>query len=161
MFKSGLILAAVMLIVGGILAFFFPLCVPCLAHVAGAGAGYLAALWDQPADNGKSVQRGAGAGAIGGVGALVGHLAGSLAAAAYVGPQGALDVLRQLCIDTGAADATSPVAYYGGALFTGCCFGLFEVALMAGLGALGGVLWWQMTGKNRAGGLGTPPSMPA
>ena len=58
-----------MLLVGGGLAYLFPLCVPCLAVVAGALAGYLAGVWERPADNGRAVQRGALAGAIGGVGA--------------------------------------------------------------------------------------------
>jgi hypothetical protein len=38
---------------------------------------------------------------------------------------------------------------------------LFEIALMAGLGALGGLLWYQMTGKNMAGGTPPMPGMPA
>jgi hypothetical protein len=161
MLRSGLIIGAVMLVVGGILAFLFPLCVPCVALLAGAGAGYLTGLWDRPADNGQSIQRGAGAGAIGGVGALIGHLAGAGAAAAMLGPQAATDMMRQFGLDTGTGVDTSPVAFYGGALATGCCFGLFEVALMAGLGALGGMLWWQMTGSKGSAGSMTPPSMPA
>jgi hypothetical protein len=159
MLRSGLILGAVMLVVGGALAFLFPLCVPCLALFAGAGAGYLAGAWDRPVDNGKSIQRGAGAGAIAGVGALVAHVAGGLASAVYLGPEGAAQFLDQLGLATGA-DEITPGMYYTSATFAGCCFGLFEVVLMAGLGALGGLLWWQITGKGRSGGV-MPPSMPA
>lgn len=153
MVRSGLILAGVMLIVGGILAFLFPLCVPCLALVAGAGAGYLAGMWDRPLNNNLSIQRGAGAGAIAGVGALFGHLFGGLGAAAFIGPEGSLEMLRQFGLDLGSAESVSanPAVFYASAMFTGCCFGLFEVALMAALGAVGGILWWNMTGKNQGG----------
>ncbi len=159
MLRSGLILGGVMLVLGGGLAFFFPLCVPCLALLAGVGAGYLAGLWDRPGDNSRSIQRGAGAGAIGGVGALLGHLIGGLASAAWVGPEGAADMMRQLGLDLGSGTDVGGLGYYFGATLTGCCFGLFEVVLMAGLGALGGLLWWQITGKNQLGGT-TPPSTP-
>jgi hypothetical protein len=161
MLKSGLIIGGSMLVVSVILAFLFPLCIPCLALFAGAGAGYLAGSFDRPGNNSLAVQRGAAAGAIGGLGALFGHLIGGLAAAVFIGPEAATDLARQFGIDPGASAATNPAAYYGGALLTGCCFGLFEVALMAGLGALGGVLWWQMTGSKGQDGMMTPPSMPA
>ncbi len=161
MVRSGLILGGVMLIVGGILALLFPLCVPCLALVAGAGAGYLAGMWDKPLNNSLSIQRGAGAGAIAGLGALLGHIFGGLGAAAFIGPEGSMDMLRQFGFDLGATGDVSPTMFYVSAGFTSCCFGLFEVALMAALGALGGILWWNMTGKNQ-GGLSTmPPGMSA
>lgn len=149
-----------MLVIGGIVAFLFPLCVPCLALLAGAGAGYLAGVWERPGDNNRAIQRGAGAGAIGGAGALLGHLAGGIAAAVFVGPEGALDFARQLGLDMGSG-ATQPAIYYASATATACCFGVVEVALMAGLGALGGLLYWQMTGKNQAGGATPPPAWPA
>jgi hypothetical protein len=152
-----------MLLVGGVLAFLFPLCVPCLALVVGAGAGYLTGLWDKPLNNSLSIQRGAGAGAIAGVGALLGHVFGGLGAAAFVGPEGAIDMMRQFGFDLGTTESLSanPAIYYASAGFTGCCFGLFEVALMAALGAVGGILWWNMTGKNQGGMSAMPPSMPA
>jgi len=150
-----------MLIVGGILAFLFPLCVPCLALVAGAGAGYLAGMWDKPLNNSLSIQRGAGAGAIAGLGALFGHIFGGLGAAAFIGPEGSMEMLRQFGFDLGTTGDVSPVMFYVSAGFTGCCFGLFEVALMAALGALGGILWWNMTGKNQGGLSAMPPGMSA
>lgn len=161
MVRSGLILGAVMLIVGGVLAFLFPLCVPCLALVVGAGAGYLTGMWDKPLNNSLSIQRGAGAGAIAGVGALLGHVFGGLGAAAFVGPEGSMELMRQFGFDLGTTGDVSPAVYYVSATFTGCCFGLFEVALMAALGAVGGILWWNMTGKNQGGMSARPPSLPA
>ncbi len=161
MVRSGLILGGVMLVVGGFLAFLFPLCVPCLALVVGAGAGYLAGQWERPGDNSRAIQRGAGSGAIAGVGAWLGHIFGGLGSAAFVGPEGSVEMLRNLGVDLGAAGAVDPTMYYVSATLTGCCFGLVEVALMAGLGAVGGILWWNMTGKNQGGAAPTPPSLAA
>ncbi|MBP7692294.1 MAG: hypothetical protein KA764_10270 [Anaerolineales bacterium] len=160
MLRSGLIVGAVMLVAGGGLAYLFPLCVPCLAVVAGALAGYLAGVWERPANNGRAVQRGALAGAIGGAGAVLGHVAGGLLAAVTVGPQGAADVARQLGLDLGAGAEATPAVFYTTAGLTACCFGVVEVGLMAGLGALGGLLYWQMTGRAQAGGP-QPPAFSA
>ena len=40
--------------------------------------------------------------------------------------------------------------YWAGRVASVCCGGIFDVLLMAGLGALGGLLWWQFSGKNSA-----------
>jgi hypothetical protein len=146
MFKSGLIIGAVMLVLTIGASLLTPLCVPCLALLAGAGAGYLAGMFDKPSASGASAQTGAGAGAIGGVGALIGHLAGGAANAIFVGPEDVADLLRGL----GLPASSDPTTYYVGAIGGACCIGLVEVLLMAGLGALGGLLWYQITGKNAA-----------
>lgn len=66
MLKSGLIVGAVMLVLGTTFGFLFPLCVSCLAIFAGVGAGYLAGVFDKPGDQGSAAKSGASAGAIGG-----------------------------------------------------------------------------------------------
>lgn len=144
MLKSGLIIGVVMLVLTIGVALITPLCVPCLALLAGAGAGYLAGVFDKPSASGASAQTGAGAGAIGGIGALIGHLAGGAANVILVGPEGAANLLQGLGLPT----SIDPTTYYAGAIGGACCFGLVEVLLMAGLGALGGLLWYQITGKN-------------
>jgi hypothetical protein len=161
MLKSGLIIGGVMLVLGGIFGFLFPLCVPCIALFAGAGAGYLAGMFDKTMSQGASAKSGAGAGAVGGAGALIGHVVGGMATALIFGPGSSAEMLRQLGIDVPASAASGGVGFYAGAVGFSCCFGLFEVALMAGLGALGGLLWYQMTGKNMAGGTPPMPGMSA
>lgn len=155
MLKSGLIIGGVMLVlaIGGSLL--SPLCVPCLALFAGLGAGYLAGMFDKPGLQNAGVRSGASAGAIGGVGGLIGQLIGGGLNAVIVGPQGAQDLLRQISPDL-VTGSTDPTAYYIGVFGSACCIGIFNIALMAGLGALGGLLWWNMTGKNQ-GGMSTPP----
>jgi hypothetical protein len=158
MLKSGLIIGGVTLLLATLFGLLFPLCVPCLALALGAGAGYLAGQFERPSETGRGAGVGAGAGALAGVGALIGHVVGGLINAVITGPEGSARLLEQLGIDVGNT-GSNPVAYYGGALVVACCFGLLDVALMAGLGALGGLLWYQMTGRNQAGGMPAAPGM--
>ncbi len=153
MLKSGLIIGAVTLVLASILGFIFPLCIPCLAILVGAGAGYLAGMFDKPQASGNSAKIGAGAGAIGGIGALIGHVVGGTATSLVTGPEQAAALMRQFGV---AVDTSNPAVYYAGAVGGACCFGLFEVLLMAGVGALGGMLWYQFVGKNSA--VGSPPA---
>ncbi len=158
MVKAGLIIGGIMLVLGIPGAWFFPvLCVPCLALFAGLGGGYLVGQFDQPASGNLTAKRGAGAGAIGSIGAVLAHLIGGAIVAFSPTGQANANAISQAL--GGGSPADNPLAYYGGAFGTACCFGLFEVALLAGLGALGGLLWWQLKGKNSAAS-GTP-SMPA
>ncbi|MCC7360886.1 MAG: hypothetical protein IT317_15495 [Anaerolineales bacterium] len=157
MTKAGLIIAGVMLVLGTVAAWLQPLlCVPCLALFAGIGGGYLAGQFDKPGAGNLAAKAGAGAGAIGGVGALLAHLIGGAITMFTVGQQNA-QIIAEL-LGTGSNPADNPAAYYGGAFGAACCLGLFEVALLAGLGALGGLLWYQITGK-KTGAPGAPAAM--
>jgi len=149
MVKAGLILGGVMLVLGVGGSLISPLCVPCLAIVAGIVAGYLAGVFDKPLTAGGSAKVGAIAGAIGGVGALLGQIIGSILNTIMVNPQQVIDFMEQLGF---------PTTYYDPSLvglsqiISGVCFGVLNIVLMAGLGALGGILWQQIAGKD------TPPS---
>jgi hypothetical protein len=147
MLKSGLIAGAVTFILALGFTLLSPLCVPCLALFLGLGAGYLAGVFDKPLDNGSSAKSGAGAGALGGVGAIIGQMVGALLNAVIVGPEKAAEMLEQLGLPV-ATPGGFGSGYWIGVIGSGCCFGLLDVALMAGLGALGGLLWWQISGKQ-------------
>ena len=129
-----------------------PLCVPCLTLLLGLGAGYLAGAFDKPSEKRGSTKSGAIAGAIGGAGALIGQAVGAVINSQLVGPGGAIQLIRQLEIQSpaGATPADIATGYWGGVIGSTCCLGLFDVALMAGLGALGGLLWWQVAGSKRS-----------
>jgi hypothetical protein len=153
MVKAGLIIGGIMLVIGSVGAWFFPLlCVPCLALFAGIGGGYLAGQFDRPGTSRLAARTGAGAGAIGGIGALLAHLIGGTITALTTGQDTAAAISNYF--GSGANPLDNPVGYYGGALGAACCLGLFEIALLAGLGALGGMLWYQITNKG-----GTPAAM--
>ncbi|MBN1535565.1 MAG: hypothetical protein JW908_02450 [Anaerolineales bacterium] len=145
MVRSGLILAAVALVFSASATLISPLCTPCLAIVMGIFAGYLAGIQDKPRDEGKAAKMGAGAGAIGGVGALLGQSIGAAINAKMVGPERALELLNQFNIPTGG-DISMP--YWLGVIASALCFGVLNIVLMAGLGALGGYLWLQMNGRK-------------
>ena len=152
MLKSGLILGVVALLLAIGAALLSPLCVPCLTLLLGLGAGYLAGAFDKPSEKRGSTKSGAIAGAIGGAGALIGQAVGAVINSQLVGPGGAIKLIRQLGIQLplGATPADIATGYWGGVIGSTCCLGLFDVALMAGLGALGGLLWWQMSGSKRS-----------
>jgi len=147
-----LILGVVALLLAIGAALLSPLCVPCLTLLLGLGAGYLAGAFDKPSEKRGSTKSGAIAGAIGGAGALIGQAVGAVINSQLVGPGGAIQLIRQLGIQlpSGATPADIATGYWGGVIGSTCCLGLFDVALMAGLGALGGLLWWQMSGSKRS-----------
>jgi hypothetical protein len=147
MLKSGLIAGAVTFVLALGFTLLSPLCVPCLALLLGLGAGFLAGVFDKPLDNSNAAKSGAGAGAIGGIGAIIGQMVGAVLNSIIVGPETAAALMEQLGLP--APDPNSLGAgYWVGIVGSGCCFGLLDVALMAGLGALGGILWWQISGKQ-------------
>lgn len=87
MSKSGLIMAAIALVlaIGGTVV--SPLCTPCLVLFLGAGAGYLAGIFDKPVEKSAATKSGALAGLIGGVGALLGQAGGSVINGIMVAPR--------------------------------------------------------------------------
>ncbi|MBN1428085.1 MAG: hypothetical protein JXB07_06845 [Anaerolineae bacterium] len=149
MYKSGIILAVVALVVVVGLTLLSPICTPCGALLLGLGAGFLAGVFDKPLDNGGSAKAGAIAGGIGGIGALLGQAIGALLNSVLLGPEGTAELLSQMGVDVGS-DAAYASSYWVSTIGMAACVGIFNIALMAGLGALGGLLWWQVTGKNTA-----------
>ncbi len=144
MVKAGLILGVVMLVLGIGGSLITPLCVPCIALLAGLGAGYLAGVYEKPLASGGAAKVGAIAGAIGGAGALLGQIVGGILNSVMVDPQTIVNILEQLGLPTTYDPATLHIAQIGG----GVCFGVLDIVLMAGLGALGGMLWYQISGKH-------------
>jgi hypothetical protein len=154
MVRAGLIVGGITLVLGIIGGFILPLvCIPCVALFAGLGGGYLAGQFERPGASGDSARRGAGAGAIGGVGALLAHVISGAANALMIGPEGAAQMLRNFGLELPGPAGISPASYYAGAIGGACCIGVLEVALMAGLGAVGGMIWYQTRGRSS-----TPPA---
>lgn len=77
---------------------------------------------------------------------------GGVINAVFLGPEQALTILHRLVVELPAGLGThSPDSdYYLGALGFPCCAGLFDMALMAGLGALGGLLWHHLSTPRTA-----------
>jgi hypothetical protein len=148
MLKSGLIVGLAALIFGFGATFITPLCAPCVALFAGLAAGYLAALFEKPIDQGGAAKPGAAAGAIAGVGGLVGNMIAAVVNILVVGPERAAQIAQQFNLPSGADPSTFASTYYLSGIGLPFCIALFNIALMAGLGALGGILWYQIMGKK-------------
>ncbi len=153
MLKAGLICAAVGFVLAIISAVVFPLaCNPCAAAFVGLAAGILAGVFAQPLSNAASAGEGAKAGAIATVGNLLGQMAGTVINVAMVGPESAADMAadmaRQLGLPYGDPGISSG-SYYVGSFGGGCLCALFGVALGAGLGAVGGLLWYQIKQQSQ------------
>jgi len=149
MLKSGLIVGIAALIFGFGATFITPLCAPCVALFAGLAAGYLAALFEKPIDQGGAAKPGAAAGAMAGVGGLVGNMIAAVVNILVVGPERAAQITQQFNLPSGDPTAFAN-SYYLSGIGLPFCIALFNIALMAGLGALGGILWYQTAGKKAA-----------
>lgn len=152
MLKSGLLIGlATLLFVFGA-AMLSPLCTPCPALFAGLAAGYLAGVFDSPADLQVAIRRGAGSGAIAGSGGLIASLGAAAVNAIVLGPDGAARFAQQLGLPTGGPAQTGSFAadYYLSTLVLACGTAVFNLALMAGLGALGGLLWQRLSDRRPA-----------
>jgi hypothetical protein len=151
MWKSGLIVGVVALLFGFAATFVSPLCAPCVALFAGLGAGYLAGWFDRPGDQGSATKSGAAGGAIAGFGGLAGNMIAAVVNIVVVGPARAAQIAHQFGLPGDASGAAFVNSYYVSSLIMPLCIALFNIALMAGLGALGGMLWFQVSGKKSAG----------
>ncbi len=146
MYKSGLIVGVVALFVAAGATLLSPLCTPCAAVFLGLTAGFLAGVFNKPADNNATAKVGAIGGAVGGVGAILGQVIGTVLNGVLVGPERLQQFNQQLGLPF--EGAVPHQTYWLGLVGGGICFSLLDVLLMAGFGALGGLLWWQTTGKN-------------
>lgn len=151
--RRPILIAGVIGFVGAVIAGYAnsQVCVPCLALVLGAAAGYLACRWREPATEGQSARLGGASGAVSGLGALAGHVVGGLIGAVRLGPVGAASQLDSIARSLGVTVPQAPVSvtsYYASALGSSACCGVFEVFVMAATGALAGVIWYrQARGK--------------
>ena len=147
MLKAGLIGAGIGFVLAIVAALITPFCNPCLALVLGLGIGALAAAWERPVTSGTSAGQGAKAGAIAALGGLVGQMVGAVANGFIVGPTGAAELFDQLGIDMPVEFTRQSYWIYN--IGGNCLCAVGNVALGAGLGALGGLLWYQISGKNQ------------
>ncbi|PKN91188.1 MAG: hypothetical protein CVU44_20730 [Chloroflexi bacterium HGW-Chloroflexi-6] len=135
MVKSGLIVGAILfvlvLMASSILS---PFCALCFPLFAGLGAGYLAGQFEKPLPE-DALKRGALAGALaGGIAIFAQFLAALINAIVLQNPQ----------FNPGYLFGTQPIdpaLIWVGQIGGSVCIGLLNIGLMAGFGALGGLLW--------------------
>jgi hypothetical protein len=123
-------------------------CVPCIAVFVALAGGYFGARLARPETQALAGRGGAKVGAIGGLSAFVGHLAGGLVVALGLGPLDIVELGRSLGLDLSAGAASTATSFnttVGAAAFCG----VVEVALMAGAGAVGAIIWYQQQRGQR------------
>jgi len=139
MWKSGLIIGAIVFGLVAVATMLMPVCASCVAVFAGLLAGYLAGVFEKPREINQAAKAGVVAGGIGGLGGILGGLLGGMGNALIVGPDQYVEMLT-VCGVPKLTQLTSG-EYYLIALGTPICIGLFNIVLMAGLGALGAIIW--------------------
>lgn len=152
MWKAGIIIGiAAFVLALAAAAGISPLCgLLCVSPVAGAVAGYLAGAFDKPATGEGGAKSGAIGGAVGGVGAFLGQAMAGVINALFA---------KQIAAFAGRTfgTATDVNTVRLGALGWGLCGGVVDIVIMAGLGALGGYLWYQFVGSKAAPAAPPPP----
>jgi hypothetical protein len=153
--KSGLIAGiATLLFSFGAAIVISPICVPCLALIFGLLAGYLTGVFDKPGDQNRSIKSGALAGLLSGIGMLLGQIIGAVTNSVLVGPEGVARMLAQMGFFAGGP-AQIAQYYWIVTILSTACLVMFDAALMSGFGALGGLLWWKITGSKGGTSAGT------
>ncbi len=146
MYKSGMILAALSLFVAAGATLISPVCAPCAALFLGLGAGYLAGVFDKAPSNNAASKAGAIGGALAGIGALLGQVLGTVINATLVSPETIQKIYQNFGLPSAGPGFSQ--SYWVGLVGSAICLSVLDVLVMAGTGALGGMLWWQTTGKN-------------
>jgi len=146
MVKAGIIVGIVALVlILGSTFLMSPLCSPCWGIVLGLAAGYLAGVYEKPLAQNDMIKKAVIAGVIAALFAGVGSLIGAILNGAYLNPADLQNIYQFLNLPATMPDETT---IWVGQIGSACCVGLLNLAVMAGLGAAGGALWWQVRGKN-------------
>ncbi len=146
MVRSGLILGGLALLVSAGATLISPVCAPCVAIFLGLGAGYLASAFEKPTTSASTSKAGAISGAIAGAGAILGQIVGAIINSTLVGPENLQAIYEKLGVPTSGMNLAQ--TYWIGMVGGTACFSVLDVLVMAGFGAVGGLLWWRTAGQR-------------
>lgn len=147
MIKVGLAGAGIALIYVMSLTLLSPFCTVCLTPLLGIAVGYTTAWVDKPLRAERGVVSGVIAGLLTGLGAIAGQvLAGIVNAVLVTNSQ----ELPKLMSELGFAQLATieSAEYWQTTLFLNSFCGVFNLALIVGLGAAGSLLWFKQHNKN-------------
>ncbi|MDE3088436.1 MAG: hypothetical protein KGJ80_03480 [Chloroflexota bacterium] len=134
--RWGLIIGVIALVFNICVSLLFGICGPLVGLIAGALAGFFAAREEKPPVKGDGAKAGAVSGAIAGVLVLVGQLIGGVGALIFFGSA----AMQAFGVSPGQPGGTTSATFWLAGLGTGLCFGIVDIALAAGVGALAGYL---------------------
>lgn len=122
-----------------------PFCTLCITPLLGMGVGYLASRFDKPLKVESSLGSGGVAGSMTGCGALIGQILATVVNGILVTNWEELPVFIR---DLGLAQFPSPDEYWQTTLTANSFCGVLNLAIIAGLGAVGGLIWFQQQNKK-------------
>ena len=152
MIKAGFIGASIGFVYIMSLTLLSPLCTLCFTPLLGVGVGYIAGWFDKPLRAETSLSRGTIAGGITGLGVVIGQMVATLVNGVLVTNS---DQLPILISEFGLSQAviTNSNEYWQTTLALNSFCSVFNLALIAGLGALGSILWFQRHGAKSLSGV--------
>jgi hypothetical protein len=142
MVRAGLIGAAVGAIYVMSLTLLSPFCTLCFTPLLGIGVGYLAGKLDKPTRLETSLSRGSVAGGITAVGVVVGQITATLVNGILITN---LEDLSAFLQELGLPQSLMFEAdeYWQSTLIAGSFCSALNLMIIVGLGAVGGLLWFQ------------------
>lgn len=148
MLKASLIGAIIGFILMMSLSLLSPLCTLCFTPLLGIGVGYLTGWFETPSKLKISLIRGSLAGSLTGIGVVIGQMLAAVINGILVTHLEQFPMLihelrqiSQLVI----ADARD---YWKFILVINTFFSAFNLVIIAGLGAVGGLIWFERQGKK-------------
>jgi len=154
MLKAGVIGAVASFIYVTSLTLLSPFCTLCFTPLLGIGVGYLAGQFDRPPKAETSLYRGAMAGGITGVVTAISQMLASVVNAILVTNSEELPKLMQ---EFGFSELviTETREYWQVTLSVNALCGVFNLFVIAGLAALGGLIWFQRQQREALSSLST------
>jgi MFS family permease len=148
MIKAGLIGAVIGFIYIMSLTLFSPFCTLCLTPFLGISVGYIAGGFDKPLRAGASLRRGGIAGGITSVGVIVGQILATVVNGILVTNSDKLPIMMR---EMGLSQfiITNSNEYWQATITVNSFCGIFNLALIVGLGAMGGMIWFQRHNKRK------------
>jgi hypothetical protein len=145
MIKAGLLGAILGFIYVMSLTLVSPFCTLCVTPLLGLGIGYLASRFDKPLKLETSLSSGGIAGGMSGCGALVGQMLATVVNGILVTNW---EELPAFIRDLGLAQFPDTSEYWQTTLTANSFCSVLNLAIIAGLGAVGGLLWFQRQNKK-------------
>jgi hypothetical protein len=149
MIRAGLIGAVAGFIYVMGLTLVSPFCTLCFTPLLGIGIGYLASRLDRPSQLETSLRAGGIAGGMTGLAALMGQMLATVVNGVLM--TNWTDV-PSLFKEVGFAQAPTSTEYWQTTLTANSFCSLLNLAIIAGLGALGGLIWFQRQNKKSFSG---------
>lgn len=142
MIRAGLVGAGIGFIYVMSLTLLSPLCTLCLTPLLGLAVGYLTGWFDKPHRAEVAVSKGTIAGGIASIGVVLGQMTAAMVNGILVTNSDQLPILMKEFGLSETILANSSDYWQTTLVFNSLC-SVFNLALLVGLGAVGGVIWVQ------------------